>query len=103
MTREYIIIFCFWILSFFVGFINRVGSVLSYLWLILYVLYIIVATATTALLIFKDLRGGFNQNSADDWVRISSNLLIVGVFVVAPGIAKSLGYQVMKLWKRAGS
>lgn len=102
MTREYIIISVFLLFSFLVGFINRAGSSLNFIWGAFYVIYLIMAVVTTALLVMKDLYP-FRAYEMKEIERVSSNLLIIGVFTIAPWVCKLLGYEIKKLWKNKAS
>lgn len=99
MTREYIVIILFLIFSYVIGFVNKIGSPLTYLWAVLYLLYLALGTVTT-LVITTKLLMPFRAYEAPEIERIALNLLIMGLITSAPWLAKEAGYQTMRLWKR---
>lgn len=99
MTKEYTVILLFLLFSFVIGFVNKVGSPLAYLWAVLYLLYLALGTITT-LIITTKLVMPFRAYEAQEIERIAMNLLIMGLITTAPWLAKEAGYQTMRLWKR---
>ena len=99
MSREYIIIGIFLFFSLVIGFVNRPGSSPNFVWGVLYALYLVMSVVTTIIFVAKDVYGikGFNEK---DLERIFSNLLIIGIFLVAPWIAKILGTEGRKILRK---